>query len=458
MNRYDVVVVGTGFGGAVTGCRLAQGGMRVLLIERGPWWGPAARDVAASVGRALPRGPWGSRKLLRNIRYATPRRSHDLRLNTDGLYEIHRFPRMTVLGASGVGGGSHTYAAIQREPNADFWDSLPSEITHEEMAPYFARVRDMQRPEPVPAAIGRRRLNVAMGQTGMTMERPDLAIDHASCKRCSQCVLGCPHGAKTTLDLTYLPAAQKAGAEIWPLCEVVGLTPDSAGFDVSYHDHRTGTTSTVRARRVIVAAGTLNTVRLLFEARSRSLNRIAPRLGKGFSGNADHPLVLRRPRADRASSGVLVNAAASTGGAYYLDADLPILSTAFQLLVGMCDDSSPAVLRPVKGGLSSNARRDLAPSTYRRMDSAMVAVRTAGHLRAVGASRRLLSAHPLGGAAISETPGGGVVRHTGEVFGHPGLYVADGAILPRAPGVPPSLTIAAFAERIADLILHEERS
>ncbi len=104
---------------------------------------------------------------------------------------------------------------------------------------------------------------------------------------------------------------------------------------------------------------------------------------------------------------MLVNAAASTGGAYYLDADLPILSTAFQLLVGMCDDSSPAVLRPVKGGLSSNARRDLAPSTYRRMDSAMVAVRTAGHLRAVGASRRLLSAHPLGGAAISETPGGG---------------------------------------------------
>ena len=65
------------------------------------------------------------------------------------------------------------------------------------------------------------------------------------------------------------------------------------------------------------------------------------------------------------------------------------------------------------------------------------------------------TAHPLGGAAVADTPSAGVVDHRGEVFGHPGLYVADGAAYPAPPGVPPSLTIAALAERQAELLIAE---
>ena len=63
-----------------------------------------------------------------------------------------------------------------------------------------------------------------------------------------------------------------------------------------------------------------------------------------------------------------------------------------------------------------------------------------------------MTAHPMGGAAIADTPDDGVVDHRGEVFGYPGLYVADGAAYPAPPGLPPSLTIAALAERQAELI------
>ena len=68
--------------------------------------------------------------------------------------------------------------------------------------------------------------------------------------------------------------------------------------------------------------------------------------------------------------------------------------------------------------------------------------------------RRLMTAHPLGGCVMSDSPERGVVNDRGEVWGHPGLYVADGAVIPGPLAVNPSLTIAAVAERIAYLLVH----
>ena len=64
----------------------------------------------------------------------------------------------------------------------------------------------------------------------------------------------------------------------------------------------------------------------------------------------------------------------------------------------------------------------------------------------------LVTPHPLGGCNMGSTPSNGVVNHRGEVFGHAGLYVADGSIVPRPIGINPSKTIAALAERIAELM------
>jgi cholesterol oxidase len=381
----------------------------------------------------MPRGPWGSRKLLRNVRANIAGRTHDWVINRDGLYEVHRFASMTVLGGSGVGGGSHVYAGIQRPPASEFWTAFPQEITARDMSHYFDRVRAMQRPAPSPEpALAERAVPRALRRAGMTVEVPDLAIDWDSCLRCGQCVLGCEHRAKTTLDLTYLPAATAAGAEVWPLCEAVrielcGNGFQGNGFQIAGTDHRTRTAFTVRADRLVVAAGTLNTVRLLFVARDRdrTLPGLSRSLGRRFTGNADYPLLVKPSAPTEPSSGALVNACALPLAAdrYYVDADIPV-------------PVASAALRRVVG-------------RYRLL----VGMGAVASVR--GPRRRLMSAHPLGGAAMADSAADGVVDHAGRVFGYPRLYVADGSMLPTAPGVPPSMTIAALAERNAELMLQE---
>jgi cholesterol oxidase len=69
----------------------------------------------------------------------------------------------------------------------------------------------------------------------------------------------------------------------------------------------------------------------------------------------------------------------------------------------------------------------------------------------------LITPHPLGGCRVGQSAADGVVAHNGEVFGHPNLFVADGAIVPKAIGLNPSRTIAALAERIAKLIVAGHR-
>jgi len=467
---WDAIVIGSGFGGAVTAARLARGGMRVLVIERGPWWGPAAADHALTDGRPLPRGLLGSRKLLRNVRTVRPAR--DWMFNRDGLYEIHRFAAMTVLSGSGVGGGSHVYAGIQRQPAPSFWSAFPPELTAREMSPHFERVQDVQRPAPSPtSALTERIVPSTLRRAGMTIERPALAIDWNACKRCGLCVLGCTHGAKTTLDLTYLLAATTAGACIRPLSEVARIEQCTNGFQISGMDHRTGTPFVLRGERLVVAAGTLNTARLLFTARDRdrSLPAISPALGRNFSGNADYPILVRRTPAAEPSSGALVNTAAQAGPTdpYYVDADIPIpvasaalrrAAGRYRLVVGMGSDGSHASLTLRRRVIAAEAGRHHELPLYDQMDADAAAVRRNGR-GAIRSVRRppgkLVSAHPLGGATIAASAADGVVDHGGRVSGYRRLYVADGSLLPAAPGVPPSLTIAALAERQASMMLQE---
>jgi cholesterol oxidase len=69
--------------------------------------------------------------------------------------------------------------------------------------------------------------------------------------------------------------------------------------------------------------------------------------------------------------------------------------------------------------------------------------------------RQLVTPHPLGGCGMAASPSAGVTNHAGRVYGHPGLYVFDGSIVPRPLGLNPSKTIAALAERGVELLLRE---
>lgn len=508
--RFDVMVVGTGFGGSVTAARLAAGGMRVLMLERGPWWGPAGERLAPdpTVRRRWPRGLQGSRKFLRNVRVARGRVARELQLNADGLFELHRFEQLLTLTGSGVGGGSLIYTSIQAQPGPEFFDAFPAEITASEMASHYQRVRAMLRPAPLPQRPDKNRaFERAVDQAvGAHPTYPDLAIawgedpsrpqrvvnaagvTQSTCIHCGECVLGCPNMAKTSLDLTYVATALQSGAQLRALSEVVAIgevpRPRGGGYEVRYIDHRDGRKQqqAVRADKLVLAAGTLNTLRLLFAARDRhrTLPRLPTTLGHGFSPNADLGSLFLAARAHLHDSarGPSFNSYLRVpehgdGPLRYLVGELGLPLSALPLprvvqrmlgtsglLIAMGVDSSTGTVGFDGEFLRSDVGRELDPEIYDAIeaDSAKIAAAYRPTFSWINApsgrgKRTIATVHPLGGASIGNHPGDGVVDHRGQVFGHPGLYVADGSLYPRAPGIPPSMTIAALAERQAALML-----
>lgn len=491
--HWDAIVVGSGFGGSVTAARLAERGMRVLVVERGPWWGPGGRDRSPAERRDFPRGTWGSRRLLRAMRWARRGRSRAVLARADGLWEVHRFDHLVVLTASGVGGGSLVYTNMQVPPDPDYFSAFPPEITAEAMAPYYARFRAMLRPAPIPSAHPPEKLRelerAATAAGAGPVHRPELAIafgdpaepgtvinaagvEQGTCDYRGECILGCPRGAKTTLDLSYLALAIRHGATVRALTEVVELGRDGTRWWVRCLDHQRGQGCELAADRVYLCAGTLQTVRLLFRA-GRQLEM--PRaLGRRFSANGDHGSLLRDPSdaaAERAGPSVTAFVRVPAEGpmramiaemgippSAALPAPLRRYLRGSMALLAMGRDGARGTLRYQEDALHTDLGRDAsAPlvdeieQSVENLAHAFGAQRARINVPAGRGARTLATVHPLGGAAIAAGPNDGVVDHLGRVFGLPGLYVMDGSTLPDAPGVPPSMTIAALAERHADL-------
>ncbi|MEA2285208.1 MAG: cholesterol oxidase [Solirubrobacteraceae bacterium] len=317
---FDAVVVGSGFGGAVTACRLAQAGHSVLILERGRPWPPGS----------FPRTP----RECRADAFWSP----DAGLH--GLWDMWSFTGLDAVVSSGLGGGSLIYANVMlRKDPATFADdeheSWP--VSYADLAPHYETVETMMGATPYPtehepyaSTPKTRAILEAAERLGLEASRPKLAVTFApgdpddpdrppapgvpidpapnlheaprfTCRLSGECCVGCQYGSKNTLDFTYLSAAQQAGAEIRACCEAVALAPrDGGGWTLRYRQHlsaKAGCRETlidrtdepereVRARTVVLAGGTLGSTRLLLSNRA-ALPRLSPRLGHGFSSNGD---------------------------------------------------------------------------------------------------------------------------------------------------------------------------
>ncbi|HSC77734.1 MAG TPA: GMC family oxidoreductase [Candidatus Acidoferrales bacterium] len=505
MKTFDAVVIGSGFGGAVAACRLAERGRSVLVLERGRRWG--REDFPRP---EKPNAGW---------RWSDEER---------GLFERRVFPQMQVIVAAGVGGGSLVYTNVQKVPPAEVFTRWPEPISLDYLRPYYERVKEMLEPAPVPDELPRlRALEQAHLAAGLParVERPDLAIRFGSgdaevankfgasqkpCDFCGDCVLGCDRHAKNTLDLTYLKRAEALGAEIWPLCEATRLASHADGHEISLRrlTDDSHTMETVCARSVFSAAGSLGTTGLLLRARDldRTLPNLSPRLGQQWSANGDFFAGLldsRLPIVPTYGPSVAGAADATDEGFYVLEGAIPsslacpesrwarrgvALATRMASLLRLsfshrpldsaavhsCGDEETAKLLRHAGAFflmgrdASDGRLALDAKGNLQLlwnwrESEPLLSRMRRYLEELGRGYggamlvpqpwwplTLGTVHPLGGCPMGRNASEGVVDSFGRVFGCPNLYVCDASIIPRALGVPPSMTIAALAEHIAE--------
>jgi cholesterol oxidase len=283
---YDAIVVGSGFGGGIAACRLAEAGRRVCVLERGRRFG---RDD-------FPGRPEEAGRLIWHPA-----------ANPGGLFDVRLMRDLVVITAAGVGGGSLVYANVQLRAPADVFDDprWPAAIDAQTLEPWYARTEEALQPRPTPAepalrkvaafaAAGARagheavRLPIAV-HFGEHREHPFSGAPQEGCQNLARCDIGCPVHAKNTVDITYIARAEARGATVLPLHEVKRLDPPAhAGGEwrVGFERLGGGGSGAVHAPLVVLAAGTVGSPRLLLTNRRR-LRRLPAALGRSFSGNGD---------------------------------------------------------------------------------------------------------------------------------------------------------------------------
>ncbi|MCB9415751.1 MAG: GMC family oxidoreductase [Mycolicibacterium sp.] len=290
---YDVLIIGSGFGGSVSALRLTEKGYKVGVLEAGRRF--ADHEFAKTSWR------------LREFLWAP-------RLGCYGIQRIHLLRNVMILAGAGVGGGSLNYAnTLYVPPEPFFNDRQWSHITdwREELMPHYDQAKrmlgvvmnptftdadrimkevademgvgDTFTPTPVGVFFG------ADGQKtpGKTVADPyfgGVGPARTGCIECGECMTGCRHGAKNTLVKNYLGLAEKAGAQVIPMTTVTGFSqrPDGTWEIETVRTGRWARKSrrTFTARHLILAAGTWGTQKLLFKMRdSGTLPRLSDKLG-----------------------------------------------------------------------------------------------------------------------------------------------------------------------------------
>jgi cholesterol oxidase len=524
-DTFDYVIVGSGFGGSVSALRLTEKGYKVLVMERGKRF----RD------QDFPKSNWNVSKYL----WAPA-------LRCFGILQITPFRDVFVLHGNGVGGGSLGYANVLMIPDDQLfehpsWKHLAN--WKSVLQPHYTTARRMLGVTRNPhlwqadevlmeiaeelgtqASFQPTEVSVFFGNNGHGEgeEVPDPFFGgegpaRRTCIQCGGCMVGCRHNAKNTLEKNYLYLAEKWGAQIWSerdarrIIPLPAGQPDGARYEVIY---RSSTAwlykpeQRVRARSVVVSAGTLGTLRLLFRCRdeSRTLPKISPRLGDMVRTNSEALLgaTSREKRIDY-SKGIAITSIFHGDAVTAIE---PVRysagSSLMRFLAGPLVESGGSIpsrlFRTVKKIFARPVdflRTHVLPGWAQRTtillvmqtEDNFIRLRLGRHLFTLWRSNLVsepadertiptnipighqvtrsfaskigaapagtitegvlnipMTAHILGGVPFGRDDREGVIDIDCQVHNYPGLYVVDGSIMPGNPGVNPSLTITALAE------------
>ncbi|MEV5982576.1 GMC family oxidoreductase [Streptomyces sp. NPDC052114] len=316
--HVDVLVVGSGFGGSVAACRLAQAGLDVVVMER---------------GRDYPPGSFARTPAQASRVFWAPE------AGSYGLFDVRGFRHFDSVVASGLGGGSLIYANVLLRKDEHWFvdrEQLPGggyetwPVTRADLDPHYDAVERVLTPAPYPLdqpgyddVPKVRAMRTAADRLGLEHLLPPLAVSFApepggrpgiglpvvepdggnlhgatrrTCRLCGECNIGCNEGAKNSLDFTYLSTARRHGADLRTGHEVRTVRPAArGGYEVDYVRHDPAQAGlpadrlpvrTLSCDRLVLAAGTYGTSYLLLRSR-RQLPGIGAALGTRFSGNGD---------------------------------------------------------------------------------------------------------------------------------------------------------------------------
>jgi choline dehydrogenase-like flavoprotein len=503
--RTDIVVIGSGFGGAIAAYYLAAGGASVVVLERGPW-------------------------------LATDEFEHDFKLGSSStrIFDFVAGEGMSVLGGNCVGGGSVVFfATMPRAPRFVFerqgsigrrmW---PSAISRDTLEPWYDRVVEalpVSKQEWGEVTYSGGLWAAACRHAGRTANPVPVAIDTATCTNCNWMMAGCRFDAKRSLLQNYLPAAIAHGARIRPMHEVQQLSrTDDGYYRVHYaiiddEDYRVQTGSgTIDAKIVVLAAGAGATP-VILQRSEAALGAMPHAAGRYFSGNGER---LNTAVLDEGKVATLLGLSRPTGQAYEaaqigrgpsvaswdrLDASLPeysrfsleqlyfppglgtILAQApspsgpawfgpakkemlqhwrsWLTIFTMSEDDNEGVFGPppASGNAARISQQMLGQSTLRYTPTkntlrgwAEADAEVKDILERDGLARVLpwtnevvgcYTVHPLASCRIGDDPATSALDDRHELRNHPGIFVTDGSSVPGALTVNPALTIAALAER-----------